>query len=50
LLRDPIPLAELEERYIAGVLESVGGNKNRAAEILGVDLSTIYRRVKQTKA
>jgi two-component system, NtrC family, response regulator HydG len=49
LLRDPIPLAELEERYIAGVLEAVGGNKNRAAEILGVDLSTIYRRVKQPK-
>jgi len=49
LLRDPIPLAELEDRYIAGVLEAVGGNKNRAAEILGVDLSTIYRRVKQTK-
>ena len=49
LLRDPVPLAELEERYIAGVLETVGGNKNRAAEILGVDLSTIYRRVKQPK-
>ncbi len=49
LLADPIPLAKLEERYIAGVLERVGGNKARAAEILGVDLSTIYRWSKQPK-
>jgi two-component system response regulator HydG len=49
LLQDPIPLAQLEERYIAGVLERVGGNKARAAEILGVDLSTIYRWSKQPR-
>jgi two-component system response regulator HydG len=49
LLADPIPLAELEDRYIAGVLERAGGNKARAAEILGVDQSTIYRWVKQPK-
>jgi two-component system response regulator HydG len=46
LLADPIPLAELEDLYIAAVLERVGGNKARAAEILGIDLSTIYRRIK----
>jgi two-component system, NtrC family, response regulator HydG len=50
LLADPIPLVELEDRYIAGVLERVGGNKGRAAEILGVDQSTIYRRIKQPKS
>jgi two-component system response regulator HydG len=50
LLQDPMSLAELEDRYIAGVLERVGGNKGRAAEILGVDLSTIYRKAKQPKA
>ena len=49
LLQDPIPLAELEDRYIAAVLDRVGGNKARAAEILGLDLSTIYRRAKQPK-
>jgi two-component system response regulator HydG len=49
LLKDPVTLAELEEHYIAAVLESVGGNKGRAAEILGVDLSTVYRRVKQAR-
>ena len=50
ILQAPISLADLEERYIAAVLDHVGGNKSRAAEILGVDLSTIYRRVKQPKA
>jgi two-component system, NtrC family, response regulator HydG len=49
ILLDPIPLAELEDRYIAAVLDRVDGNKARAAEILGLDLSTIYRRVKQPK-
>jgi two-component system response regulator HydG len=50
LLANPIPLAELEDRYLAGVLERVGGNKARAAEILGIDLSTIYRRVRPPKS
>ncbi|MCL2450744.1 MAG: sigma-54 dependent transcriptional regulator [Polyangiaceae bacterium] len=46
LLRRPMSLDELEKRYIAGVLERVGGSKTRAAEILGVDPSTLYRREK----
>jgi two-component system response regulator HydG len=50
LLQNPIPLAELEERYIAAVLDRVGGNKGRAAAILGLDLSTIYRRTRRAKA
>jgi two-component system response regulator HydG len=47
LAANPITLAELEDRYIASVLESVGGSKARAAEILGVDQSTLYRRQKR---
>jgi two-component system, NtrC family, response regulator HydG len=49
LVKDPMPLAELEERYIAAVLDQVHGNKTRAAEILGIDQSTIYRKVKHVK-
>jgi two-component system response regulator HydG len=47
LLQNPMTLQELEDRYLAGVLKMVGGNKIRAAEILGVDPSTIYRREKR---
>jgi two-component system response regulator HydG len=47
LAANPVTLAELEDRYIAAVLESVGGSKSRAAEILGVDPSTLYRREKR---
>jgi two-component system, NtrC family, response regulator HydG len=46
LLRRPLTLEELERRYIAGVLARVGGSKVRAAEILGLDPSTLYRREK----
>jgi len=46
LLRRPVTLDELERRYIAGVLARVGGSKVKAAEILGVDPSTLYRREK----
>jgi two-component system response regulator HydG len=46
LLRQPPTLEALESRYIAAVLQKVGGNKAKAAEILGIDLSTLYRREK----
>jgi two-component system, NtrC family, response regulator HydG len=46
LLRRPLTLEELEKQYIAGVLQQVGGSKVKAAEILGVDASTLYRREK----
>jgi DNA-binding NtrC family response regulator len=38
-----IPLSELEKRYIQKVLEETGGNKKRAADILGIDRRTLYR-------
>jgi two-component system response regulator HydG len=46
LLRKPMTLGELERRYIEGILQKVGGSKPKASEILGIDLSTLYRREK----
>jgi two-component system response regulator HydG len=39
-----VSLRQLEGEYIALVIARCGGNKTRAAEILGVDVSTIHRR------
>jgi two-component system response regulator HydG len=38
-------LDELEHAYIVEVLATVGGNKSRAAEILGIDRKTLYRKL-----
>jgi DNA-binding NtrC family response regulator len=43
LYADLIPLDELERRYLIHVLEATGGNRTRAAEILGIDRRTLYR-------
>jgi two-component system response regulator HydG len=45
-----LPLAVVEQRYIDRVLERVGGNKTRAAEILQIDPSTLWRRERQKKS
>ncbi len=42
-----LPLEEVERRYILRVLESTGGNKLKAAEVLGIDRSTLHRKLKQ---
>jgi two-component system response regulator HydG len=39
-------LAEVEAEYIRNVLESVSGNKSRAAEILGIDRKTLREKLK----
>ncbi len=40
------PTMEVVERaYILWVLQSEGGNKTRAAEVLGIDPSTLYRKL-----
>ncbi|HEX7118769.1 MAG TPA: sigma-54 dependent transcriptional regulator [Longimicrobiales bacterium] len=42
----PNPTLEVIERaYILWVLEAEGGNKARAAEVLGIDPSTLYRKL-----
>jgi len=42
-LSDRPPLHEVERRYALLVLGEVGGNKTRAAEVLGIDRKTLYR-------
>ena len=36
-------LDEIERRYLLHVIEQVGGNRTRAAEVLGIDRRTLYR-------
>ncbi|HUJ79611.1 MAG TPA: sigma-54 dependent transcriptional regulator [Nitrospiria bacterium] len=43
--RRHLSLAELERDYIARMIEQTGGNKNRAAQILGIDRKTLYRKL-----
>jgi two-component system, NtrC family, response regulator AtoC len=41
-----VPLEVVEQRYIARVMEAVGGNKTLAARILGLDRKTLYRKLR----
>jgi DNA-binding protein Fis len=45
-----LQLAEVEKRHILRVLASTGGNKTRAAKILGIDTKTLYNKLKAYKA
>jgi len=42
-----LPMHEIEKRYILRVLEAVGGNKTSAAQILGFDRRTMYRKLER---
>jgi two-component system, NtrC family, response regulator HydG len=42
-----VPLRQLENDYIAWAIARCGGNKTRAAELLGIDVSTIHRRERE---
>ena len=42
-----LPLDELERRYLLYILEVAGGNRTRAAEILGIDRRTLYRMIER---
>jgi two-component system response regulator HydG len=45
-LESDLPTMEVvEERYIQKVLEAVGGNKTVAAQVLGLDRRTLYRKL-----
>jgi len=39
------PMEAIERAYIAWVLQAEGGNRARAAEVLGIDPSTLYRKI-----
>jgi DNA-binding NtrC family response regulator len=39
------PIGEIERRVILATLESLQGNKRRAAEVLGISLKTLYNRL-----
>ncbi|MFY9609133.1 MAG: sigma-54 dependent transcriptional regulator [Blastocatellia bacterium] len=43
IFEDLPSLEELERRYLIHVLQSVGGSRTRAAEVLGIDRRTLYR-------
>jgi DNA-binding NtrC family response regulator len=43
-------MAEVEAEHIRNVLASVGGNKTRAAEILGIDRKTLREKMKRLEA
>jgi DNA-binding NtrC family response regulator len=42
-------LRDLERKYIGKVLETTHGNKTEAARILGVDRTTLYRKLEEYK-
>ena len=44
-----ITLEELEARYIKEVLKHTGGNKSRAARILGIHPTSLFRKTKKNK-
>jgi DNA-binding NtrC family response regulator len=48
--RRHLPLRELERDYILEILRQVNGNKSRAAEILGLDRKTLYRKLEEYRA
>jgi DNA-binding NtrC family response regulator len=46
-LRKKYSLDQLEKEYIQKVLIEAGGNKTKAAEILGLDRKTLYRKLEE---
>ena len=49
LFGDLPPLEEMERRYLLHVLEAVGGNRTRAAEVMEIDRRTLYRMAERFK-
>jgi len=43
LYEDLPTIDEMERRYLLHVLEATGGNRSRAAEVMGIDRRTLYR-------
>lgn len=47
---ESLTLAAMEHQYLVQVLQQVGGNKARAAEILGISRGTIYEKLARAKS
>jgi len=47
LLLEELTLDELDDRYIHAILEHSGGNKSQAARLLGIERTTLDRRLKR---
>jgi two-component system response regulator HydG len=45
-----VTMEELEKRYLLRVFALVGNNKSRAAEVLGIDRRTMYRKLERYAA
>ena len=45
-----LPLEEVEREYILRILEKTGGNKYQAAQMLGIDRKTLYRKLGEIEA
>jgi DNA-binding NtrC family response regulator len=42
-----LPMEEIERRYILRAVQAVGGNKTLAAQVLGFDRRTLYRKLER---
>jgi len=42
-----LPLHEMEMEYIRKIMEKTGGNKYQAAQMLGIDRKTLYRKLSE---
>ncbi|RPI71222.1 MAG: sigma-54-dependent Fis family transcriptional regulator, partial [Ignavibacteriales bacterium] len=40
-----LKLDEIEKHHIISILEKTNGNKTKTAEILGIGLTTLYRKL-----
>jgi len=46
-MEENLTLDQLEKEYIKRVLIETGGNKSKAAERLGLDRKTLYRKLEE---
>lgn len=46
-VQEKYTIDQLEKEYIKRILVEVGGNKSKAAEILGLDRKTLYRKLQE---